>query len=149
MDAGPLVAWFCGKDTHHDWAMRTFDTLPTGALVCEAVLAEVRHLAAKDGVPPARVVGLVERNDLVLVALTGGASAVTVFLERYADSPMDFADACVVRLVELHPEAAFCTTDQHFRFIRKNGREPVSDPGRDGALRGPRPRISGRNGALR
>ena len=125
MDAGPLVAWFCVQDSHHDWATRTLDTLPAGVLVCEAVLAEACHLVAKDGVPAGRILRLVERNDLVLVTLAGEISAIRALMERYADTPMDFADACVVRMAELQPDTTVCTTDGHFRFFRKHSREPI------------------------
>jgi uncharacterized protein len=50
MDAGPLIAWFCVRDSYHDWAAATFDQLPSGAIICEAVLTEACHLVAKDGV---------------------------------------------------------------------------------------------------
>jgi predicted nucleic acid-binding protein len=62
MDSGPLVAWFSKRDSHHKWATQVFDGLPVGALVCEAVLAEVCHLVAKDGVPAAAVLKLVEQE---------------------------------------------------------------------------------------
>jgi predicted nucleic acid-binding protein len=125
MDAGPLVAWFCTKDSHHDWATRTFDELPTGALVCEAVLADACHLVAKDGVSPESVLRLVEQNDLVLVSLVGEIACVRGLMDHYADAPMDFADACVVRLAELHPGSVVCTADGHFRFFRKRGHETI------------------------
>ena len=125
MDAGPLVAWFCTKDSHHDWATGTFDKLLAGAVVCEAVLAEACHLVEKDGVAPASVLRLVEQNDLVLVSLAGEISSIRTLMDRYAKTPMDFADACVVRLAELHPGSAVCTTDGHFRVFRKNGREAI------------------------
>ena len=41
-------------------------------------------------------------------------------------TPMDFADACVVRLAELHAGGTVCTTDGDFRIFRKNGRESIS-----------------------
>ena len=125
MDAGPLVAWFCPKDEHHAWAKKVFDELPTGALVCEAVLAETCHLAGKDGVAPAKVLQLVEENSLTLVSLAGEISRIRDLLTRYADVPMDFADACVVRLTELHPTASVCTVDGDFRVFRRLGREPI------------------------
>jgi predicted nucleic acid-binding protein len=90
-----------------------------------AVLAEVCHLVAKDGVPAAAVLKLVEQNDLVLVSLVGEISAIRALMERYIDAPMDFADACVVRLAELYPGAAVCTTDRHFRFFRKSSGEII------------------------
>jgi uncharacterized protein len=125
MDAGPLVAWFCTRDAHHDWAVEVFDGLRSGALVCEAVLAEACHLAAKDGVPPSAVLGLVEKNDLRLIPLAAEIASVRALLERYADVGMDLGDACVVRLAELYPAAAVCTTDGDFKFYRKNERETI------------------------
>ena len=125
MDAGPLIAWLCIKDSHHHWAIQTFDRLPSGLLVCEAVLAEACHLVAKDGVPPAEVLKLVEQTDLILISLAGQTGHIRSLLQRYADAPMDFADACVVRLAELHPDATVCTTDGHFRFFRKHGQENI------------------------
>jgi predicted nucleic acid-binding protein len=83
MDSGPLVAWFSKRDTHHDWAARVIDDLPVGVLVCEAVLAEVCHLVAKEGVPAATVLKLVEQNDLALVSLVSEMSAVRALMERY------------------------------------------------------------------
>src|SRR5580700_3106079 len=126
MDSGPLVAWFAKRDSHHEWARRVIDDLPVGALICEAVLAEVCHLVAKDGLPAATVLKLVEQNDLVLVSLVGEISAIRALMEQYKDAPMDFADACVVRMVELTPGATVCTTDSHFRFFRKSSGEIIA-----------------------
>jgi uncharacterized protein len=126
MDSGPLVAWFSKRDSHHEWARRVIEDLPVGVLVCEAVLAEVCHLVAKDGVPAATVLKLVERNDLVLVSLVGEMSAIRALMERYQDAPMDFADACVVRMTDLNPGTAVCTTDGHFRFFRRSSGEVIA-----------------------
>jgi predicted nucleic acid-binding protein len=52
LDAGPLVAWFCTRDSHPAWAARVFEDLPNGALVCEAVLAEACHLYRRLGHEP-------------------------------------------------------------------------------------------------
>ena len=125
MDAGPLVAWFCTGDSYHEWATRTLDGLPSGALVCEAVLAEVCHLVAKDGVRPSAVLRLVEQNDLVLIPLASEIADIRALLDRYADVRMDLGDACVVRLAELHPDATVCTTDGDFRFYRQHGQEII------------------------
>ena len=125
LDSGPLVAWFCPRDEHHHWARRTFTQLPPGLITCEAVLAEVCHLVAKDGVPRSRVIEFAERGRLVIAPLGSELPLIRQLLERYADAPMDFADACVVRLTEIHGEARVCTTDRHFRFFRRHGREAI------------------------
>jgi predicted nucleic acid-binding protein len=125
-DTGPLVAWFCPRDKYHDWARQTFAQIPAGGLICEAVLAEVCHLVAKDGVARGKVLELVEQGGLTPVFLGGEFPVLRELLNRYADTPMDFADACVVRLAEIHADCRVCTTDGDFRFFRKNGREPIS-----------------------
>lgn len=119
LDGGPLVAWFSKRDSRHQWATRVIDALPVGVLVCGAVLAEVCHLVAKDGVPPGAALKLVEQNNLILVSLVGEISAIK-------DVPMDFADACVVRMAERNSKAAVCTTDGHFRFYRKSSGDAIA-----------------------
>lgn len=126
LDTGPLVAWFCPRDEHHAWARHTFTQLTPGTIICEAVLAEVCHLVAKDGIARGKVLEFVERGGVVTASMAGELPLLRELLDRYADAPMDFADACVVRLAELHADSAVCTTDGHFRFFRKHGRETIS-----------------------
>lgn len=125
LDTGPLVAWLCPRDEHHAWVHQAFLEITPGSIVCEAVLAEACHLAAKEGISHARVIEFVQRMRLNPVSLANELPALGVLLARYADAPMDFADACVVRLAELHAGATVCTTDGHFRFFRKQGQEVI------------------------
>jgi predicted nucleic acid-binding protein len=47
-------------------------------------------------------------------------------LERtYKELPMSLADACLVRLAELHPHSRVFTTDSHFRVYRRNKRQLI------------------------
>lgn len=126
LDTGPLVAWLCPRDQHHAWVRRVFQEVAPGSIICEAVLTEACHLAAKEAVARARVIQFIRRVRLQPTSLAIELGAVETLLDRYADIPMDFADACVVRLAELHPEASVCTTDTDFRFYRKNERETIS-----------------------
>ena len=49
-----------------------------------------------------------------------------VELQRaYADVPMSLADACLVRMTELHEEARVLTTDSDFRLYRRNRRQVI------------------------
>jgi predicted nucleic acid-binding protein len=124
-DTGPLVAWFCQRDKHHHWVRKKFTQIRPGGMVCEAVLAEVCHLVGKDGIASGRVIEFVERGGLMTIALGNELQILRKLLECYADAPMDFADACVVRIAELYPEASVCTVDSHFQFYRKNGAEMI------------------------
>jgi predicted nucleic acid-binding protein len=42
-------------------------------------------------------------------------------MRRYANRPMSLADACLVRLAELHPQARVFTLDADFRIYRRHG----------------------------
>ena len=44
---------------------------------------------------------------------------------RYASVPMSFADACLVRMSELWPEAPVFTLDSDFRVYRRNKRQSL------------------------
>ena len=46
-------------------------------------------------------------------------------LRRYNDTPMSFADACLVRMAELNDDAIIFTTDNDFRTYRKHGRQAI------------------------
>ena len=47
-------------------------------------------------------------------------------IRRYQDTPMSFADACLVRMAELRDEAIILTTDTDFRIYRKKSRQVIS-----------------------
>ena len=63
--------------------------------------------------------------------ITDEAAAVEKLMRRYADIPMSFADACLVRLSELYADCRVFTIDRHFRQYRRNGRQviPLLSPG--------------------
>ena len=43
--------------------------------------------------------------------------SVAVLMRRYADVPMDLADACLVRMSELNRDCRIMTLDGDFKFI--------------------------------
>jgi predicted nucleic acid-binding protein len=51
--------------------------------------------------------------------------AVRRLLEKYADVPMSFADARLVRMSELYPDSTVFTTDSDFKIYRRNGKQPI------------------------
>jgi len=54
------------------------------------------------------------------------AGAVWRLLDKYNDVPMDFADACLVRMSEMHASSHVWTVDSDFRIYRRNGRQAIS-----------------------
>jgi len=47
-------------------------------------------------------------------------------LQKYRDTPMSLADACVVRMAEIHERHAVLTLDSDFSVYRKHGRVPLT-----------------------
>jgi predicted nucleic acid-binding protein len=66
---------------------------------------------------------MIERGDVVV---DFNLQAETSAVRKYADQPMDLADACLVRMTELYPDSRIFTVDRRdFRIYRRDGRRPV------------------------
>ena len=50
---------------------------------------------------------------------------IETLMRKYADVPMSFADACLVRMAELHDDSAILTLDTDFLIYRKHGRQRI------------------------
>lgn len=125
VDAGFLVALWNPKDEHHKWASATAQVYPPPWITCEAVFTEVDHLLSPVGRSTLREA--VRRGAIRLVAsLTEETPAVFALLDKYVDVPMSVADACLVRLTEVLPDAIVLTIDSDFRIYRRLGRRTVS-----------------------
>jgi uncharacterized protein len=137
-DTGPLVALFHEDDASHDWALARLQEFREPLLTCEAVLTEAMHLLRK--VPPghASLLSLWERDLLrVRFSAENEKGAIRRLLRRFADVPISFADACLVRMSEIHTDCLVWTLDSDFRVYRRSGRQsiPLMIPGRATQIR--------------
>ena len=126
IDSGPIVAALRRRDQHHAWARAHFEALSDPCLTCEAVLSESFFLLerAKDG--KERLASILERDVIVAdFSFVAHREEILGLLRRYRDTPMSFADACLVRMAEIHADAVVFTTDSDFRIYRKNGRQAI------------------------
>ncbi|MPZ58086.1 MAG: hypothetical protein GEU91_16640 [Rhizobiales bacterium] len=57
--------------------------------------------------------------------LADNTHAVLGLMHKYADVPMTFADACLVRMTEVLPDPLLLTTDADFRIYRRHSRQTV------------------------
>ena len=124
---GPLIAFCNEADACHAWANEAFRRLRAPLLTCEPVLAEAAYHLAKIGIDPAEVLDLVSGGVLkIALNLEAEASALATLIRRYADQPMDLADACLVRLAELVEDSVVFTVDRDFLVYRRQGRERMA-----------------------
>lgn len=124
VDAGFLVALLSRRDAHHRWAAAQALRLPPPWMTCEAVLSEVCHLLGWRGTRS--FASLLRRGALVCrYRFSDDPNAVLKLLEKYAEVPMSFADACLVRMTETLNDPILLTTDSDFRIYRRHGRQIV------------------------
>jgi predicted nucleic acid-binding protein len=127
VDTGPIVAFLNRRDRHHGWAVETFSRLRAPLLTCEAVLSEAAYLLRRLTGGPEKAIELLTRGVVSApFRLEAEATAVKKLLARYGDVPMDLADACLVRLTELHSDSVLLTIDSEFRDVyRRHGRQAI------------------------
>jgi predicted nucleic acid-binding protein len=125
-DTGALVALFHGEDAAHPWALARFQEFTEPLVTCEAVLTEALHLLRK--LPPAHfsLLALWER-EMVRIRFSAESEkdAIRKLLRRFGNVPMSFADACLVRMSEIHSDCAIWTLDSDFRVYRRSSRQSI------------------------
>ena len=126
IDTGLIVAALDQKDMHHAWAAEQFKALPAPLLTCEAVLTEAAFLIQRTGYNPDCVLDLLATGALrVGFDMEAEAETLKQLVKRYESVPMDLADACLVRMMEMHPGSKVLTIDSDFHIYRKHGREAI------------------------
>jgi len=102
VDAGTIIAFLDKDDLAHDWAVGVF--------------------SANEN----RVIRLVTEKILTL-EFSAQANMARIFrlMQKYADRPMDFADACLVVMTEESSDPVLFTLDGDFKFYRRHGRDAI------------------------
>lgn len=126
LDTGPLVAFLDRREALHHWSRRVFQRVRAPLLTCDAVLTEACHLLREQRQGPEAVVRLVERGFIKSsFLLENEAEDVRRLMARYETVPMSFADACLVRISELHEGAILLTFDTDFTIYRRHERSEI------------------------
>lgn len=103
------------------------ETLGPPLLVCEPVLTEAAHLLRRNPNAQDSLLAAVESGALSLAFVAAEHIASLRALRRkYRDTPMSLADACIVRMAELHDRHAVFTLDSDFTIYRKHGKSPLA-----------------------
>jgi predicted nucleic acid-binding protein len=127
VDTGPLVAFFDRSERHHLWAAARIEELDAPLLVCEAVLTEATYLLARFPNAEDALFSLLQNGALVVAfRLHEHIGVVRRLLQKYRDTPMSLADACIVRMAEIHEDHSVLTLDSDFTVYRRHGRIPIT-----------------------
>jgi len=132
LDTGPLVSFLAAGLEHHQWAVEQWKELRPPLLTCEPVLTEAAFLLKREGRDADAIFALLERGVIrVAIAVEKEQADLRALMRRYRNRPMSLADACLVRLSEIHGTAEVLTLDGDFRIYRRHGSKviPVRMPG--------------------
>ena len=126
LDTGPLVAAFRrpqDRDPFTPWASKLIRSLRYPLFTCDAVLTETAHFLGS----PARLLEAMNRGLLVSrLDAQSAAPRLAQLVKKYADHPMDFADACLVYMAEQTSDCKIVTIDRDdFTVYRRHGRESI------------------------
>jgi uncharacterized protein len=102
VDTGPLVAYLDAEDPAHQEVATCWDGFSGRLVTTSAVVTEAMHLLGADRNGPRHLAELAVASGLEVYDLTGPPElhAAAALMEKYADTPMDFADATLVLLAE-------------------------------------------------
>jgi predicted nucleic acid-binding protein len=120
LDTGPIVALLSRSDANHDRARRAFASCAPPFRCCEAVIAEACHLLSRvHREAPAEVLALGRKGVFTIgLSVDEEWSSLEFLLKKYADRPTSLADACLIRMAELHKEPRILTFDSDFGVYR-------------------------------
>jgi predicted nucleic acid-binding protein len=122
IDANAIVAIVDARDRWHRRCREALDALPVPLATSAAVLAETFHLLDAHEFAPAwqfLTSGIVT----ILPIDDADRPHLRQLMTKYADRPMDFADATLVRLAEREGLSAILTVDRDFEVYRIGGRK--------------------------
>lgn len=126
IDTGPIVALLNRRDRHHAWVRDVLDSIEPPIYTCEAVVSEACFLLARFAGGPGVVLELLAKDVLRIdFHMRSEVEPLQVLMRKFASVPMSLADACLVRMAELHVESKIITLDADFRVYRRNRRHVI------------------------
>ncbi len=119
LDTGCIVALLDRSERHHEQCAQVLADLEAPLATCEAVIAETCYLLRGLEGAARAVLENIERGVFsVPYRAAERASALRALMKKYADLPMDFADACLVDMAAEFGTGRILTLDGDFRVYR-------------------------------
>jgi len=135
VDTGPLVALLDRSDPAHESVRTAWEPLRGKFITTAAVITESLHFLRDAPGGPDRIAAGVAQGHLSIADTFQPADLhrAAALMDRYADTPMDFADATLVILAERFGSARILTLDvRGFRTFRFSRNKPFQLTIQDG-----------------
>jgi len=119
VDSGPIVALLDRAQPQHRQCVEVMGALQEPLVTCEAVLAKACYLVRKlEGAAGDLLKNVRRGRYLVPYRLADRSGPVARLMAKYADTPMDLADACLVDLATELKTGRIITLDSDFGVYR-------------------------------
>lgn len=120
LDTGPLVALIDKADDRHSLAKSIFGQCAIPLVTSEAVITEACYLADKgDSGGAQKIIELGEKGVYqISFEMRENLPLLRNLLEKYRDTPISLADACLIGCAEIHNQPRILTFDSDFEFYR-------------------------------
>ena len=102
IDTGPLVAYLDSSDPAHQEVGHKLDRFTGHLVTTSAVITESMHFVSTESSGPDALASFVEAAgvDVYDLCQPPELGAAVALMQKYSDTPMDFADATLVLLAE-------------------------------------------------
>jgi predicted nucleic acid-binding protein len=125
LDTGVIVALLDKDEWAHEICAHAIERLQTPFLTCEPVITESCYLLRHTPNAIDRIFANLEIGIFQLAFdLNRSASKVRSLLYKYADTPADFADACLIQMADEQNTGEILTLDSDFKHYRWRRNKP-------------------------
>ena len=119
VDASFLVSVYDKREPYHRQCMAVLDQVNQPLVTCEPVVTEAIYLLRRlPGAPQAILASIQEGQLEIPFQLANGAAEVLAYYTKYADTPCDFADACLIHMAGQLNTGDILTLDSDFKHYR-------------------------------
>lgn len=126
LDTGPIVAFLDDTDADHRVVVRAFERFAGRFVTTDAVVVEAMHLVSRSPAGPGLLIDFLFSSQAAIHASMSADDLLQAgeLMTKYADVPMDFADATLALLAARLRITAVCTLDRRgFRTYRSGPRK--------------------------
>lgn len=119
VDTSFLVSVYDKREPCHRQCLAALDAVDGPLVTCEPVVTEtMHHLRRIPGAPLAILASIQQGYLKIAFQLAGSSSQVLAHYTKYADTPCDFADACLIQMADELETGDILTLDSDFRHYR-------------------------------
>ena len=127
IDSGPLIALFNGNDEYHAPSVAFIRANRSELVTTIASITETMHLLSFNRKAQIDFLEWIYAGSVTIEPIeTFELQRIIELTKKYADLPMDFADACLVFLAEKLSIDSIATIDRDFDVYRIKGKRPFT-----------------------